>query len=489
MKNKLIKDSFFILLANGITFLTSMIITKIISSSYSLTDYGFRSQILTIVSLLTSFLSLGLSNAANYFVPLTEKKDENTWISVLRNIYVISAPICLMVIFIVFLFGNGIGKYFGNPELSDYKLFIAILTCEHIIYSLYAGAQISQHKALRSTLTNLSRSITTVIVVSAVCILHGNIRTVIAGTICVDAVFCFYTVADVTRLNNRIGKWISFGLIRQILQYSIPLGISTITGTLCAHIDKLFISKLLTLDDLAIYTNMCTELPLSAVSGAFIAVITPYIVKMIGRNEIKKAVDLWGYIIELVSIILFPIITFLFVFPKQSIAILYSKEYVSGYQLFRLFTVLELSRMTYFGLILRSYGKSVLILMCSVLTFVLNTILNIIFYFCLGMGMYGFALATLLSTFSILFLQLIMSCKMTGLRISQIFPWMRLLKCALINIGLGLFATIISKAFNFYESFQIWKFVVLGTCWLSVYFAISFNRAKAIYRLTKSAEL
>lgn len=466
-----------------------MVVTKIISSSYSLTDYGFRSQILTIVSVLNSVFSLGLSNAANYFIPLTEKKDEHTWTAVLRNIYLISAPICLLVICIVFLFGNGIADYFENPALSDYKLFIAIMACEQIIYTLYAGTQISQHKALRSTLTNLCRAIVTVITVSVICILRGSIRTVILGTICVDAAFCVYTVTDVTRFYRKIDKWINGHLIKEILKYCIPLGISTITGTLCAQIDKLFISKLLTLEDLAIYTNMCTELPLAAVSGAFIAVITPYIVKLIGRNEVRNAVDLWGDFIELVSIILFPIITFLFVFSKQTITVLYSGEYVVGYKLFRLFTILELTRITYFGLILRSYGKSMLILMCSAMTLVLNVILNVLFYFGFGMGMYGFALATLISGFAIQFLQLGISCRMTGVKFSEIFPWWKLAKCALLNIAFGTAAALIAKAFHFYDSLQIWQLIVTGVVWMVLYFLIEFRRAKDIYRRTKNANL
>lgn len=489
MKNKLFKDSFFILLANGMTFITSMVITKIISATFSLTDYGLRSQVLTIVAVFTSFFSLGLSNASSYFIPLTDNSDGTAWIKVLRNIYMIAAPVCILVSLIVIVFGREVASYFETPDLVEYKYLIAVLAWEHIIYTLYAGSQIAQHKALRSTLTNLARSLTTVAVVALLCYLKRSIHEIIIGTACVDAVFCAYTVADATKLYQRIGEWISLPQIKKILKYCVPLGVSTITGTLCAQIDKLFISKLLTLDDLAVYTNMCTELPLAAISGAFIAVITPYVVKMIGRNEPEKAVELWGNFIELVAIILFPIITALFVFSRQAIVLLYSEEYIVGYHLFRLFALLEISRITYYGMILRSYGKSMLILMCSALTLVVNVILNVLFYFVFNMGMYGFALATLLSTFSILIFQLIVSSRLTGIKFSHIFPWEKLGICAAINIAFGLAAALVAKWIGFYDKNSILPVIATGIVWAAAYLAIEFKRAKRIYSATKNIDL
>ena len=489
MKNKLFKDSFLILFANGLTFLTSIIITKIISTNFSLTDYGFRAQIITIVAVFNSFFSLGLSNAANYFIPLTDNSDGKAWLIVLRNIYIIAAPICILVSLIAIIFGEQIAKYFHNPGLIEYRLLIAILACEQIVYTLYHGAQIAQHKALRSTVTNLGRSVLTVFVVTGLCFLHRSIRDIIVGTACVDAIFCAYSITDATRWFTRIGEWFQTEQIKKILQYCIPLGVSTITGTLCAQIDKLFVSKLLTLDDLAIYTNMCTELPLAAISGAFIAVITPYIVKLIGKNEINKAVDLWGEFIELVAIILFPIITALFVFSQQAIVLLYSEKYLVGIHLFRMFAILEISRITYFGMMLRSYGKSMLIFMCSALTLVVNVFLNVIFYFVFGMGMYGFALATVLSTFSIQFLQLKMSSKITGIAFRYIFPWKRLAICAVLNVGFGIGAMIVAKIIGIYNQNSFMPILVIGIVWAAGYFTVEFKRAKKIYSSTKCVDL
>jgi len=489
MNNKIFKDSFFILVANGMTFVTAMIITRVISSNFSLSDYGFRSQILTIVSVFNSFFSLGLSNAANYFIPLTDNSDGLSWTKILRNIYIIAAPICLMVFLVIVLFIEQISYYFKNTELIEYRFLIVIMISEQIIYNLYAGTQISQHKALRSTLTNLCRSVATVVMVVLICHSRGSIINIIVGTLCVDAVFCTYTIFDSTRVFVKVGKWFDVGLIKRILIYCVPLGLSTITGTLCAQIDKIFISKLLSLEDLAIYTNMCTELPLAAISGAFIAVLTPYVVKLIGQDEAEKAVNLWGNYVELVAIILFPIIMALIIFSRQAIVLLYSEKYLMGIHLFRMFAILEISRITYFGMILRSYGKSILILMCSGMTLIVNVVLNAFFYFVLSLGMNGFAIATMVSTFSIQILQLAMSSQITGISFYKIFPWKELGSCLLTNAGIGFIIGTISKWIGFYDRNSIWPVLIIGMVWAVVYFLIEYSRIKKIYGITKNADL
>ncbi len=486
MNNKLIKDSSFILLAKGISFLTTIIITKIISVNYSLTDYGLRSQILTIATVMTSFLSLGLSNAANYFVPLAD--DDTSRKRVVRNIYLIVAGLCVMAVTIEMLLGGYIASFLNAPSLSVYKILISVLICEQIVYSIYAGVQISQKNALRSTVTELVRLLITVIVVIAVCYFRGSIFIVIIGTICVDAIFCIYTVVDATGIRNGIRGVVNKSLMWDILKYCIPLGVSAITGTLCAQIDKLFVSKLLSLKDLAIYTNMCTELPLAAISGSFIAVITPYVVKMLNNNNQEKAVRLWGHFTELTAILLFPIIALLFVFSKQAIVILYSSDYVEGYQLFRIFILLEISRITYYGLILRSYGKTVIVLLSSLITLVSNIILNVMFYFVFNMGMYGFALSTFISTFIAVFLLLGISSKLTKISFSRIFPWKRLGKCAVINIVPAIVFIIVTDTLGVYESINLWEMLLICVIWVIVYFAIMFRRMKIIYGLTNNLE-
>lgn len=367
---------------------------------------------------------------------------------------------------------------------------VTAISCEQILYGLYAGTQISVHRAIRATVTSLCRGLASITVVALLCFLQEDILTLIVGIIIVDGIFCAYTIIDVTRpweSIESIGRCVDFCLIRDILLYCIPLGLSVITGTLCTYIDKMFVSRLLDFDDLAVYSNMSMELPLAGISGAFIAVSTPCVVKLVGQNRFTEAVSIWGDMVELTAVILFPVIMVLFSFPKQIITLLFSEEYVVGYGLFRIFTVLEVFRITYFGFLLKAYGKSKIILFCSIVTLILNTLLNAFFYYLCGMGMYGFAAATVISTFIALLLQLIMTCNISGIGFCNILPWRRIGSVVVANVVIGCLAVFISKQAGIYDDLHSTRlFGIIAVC-VTIYYSFEFKRIKRIYYSTKRA--
>lgn len=488
-KNRLVKDSFLILITNCITYIATMVNTRIISGSFSLTDYGYRAQVISIVTIMVAVFSLGFANAPNFFIPLSNEKEKNAAEKIVRNLYLVTFGICVLMCIIIWFGFSTIANYFDNQNLFQYRCIILLMAVEQIFYSFYSGVQISQHRAIRATLTNLFRSLLTIIDTIIVCKIFQCIFAVIASTLIVDCAFCIYTIIDSSHPKIKLGQWIDTKLILEMAKYCIPLGISSITAGLCAQIDKLFVARFFTPEDLAVYSNMCTELPLAAISGAFIAVISPYVVKFISDKKVNQAIELWGYVIEFVAIVLFAIIAGLFTFSKQAIYILYSDKYIMGYPLFRVFVLVEISRITYFGLMLRSYGKSMLILICSSLTLVLDIILNSIAYFVFDAGLLGFAIATMIATFSIQLLQLLMSCKVAKVKFLHIFPWFGLGKTGLINlIFIVIFSTII-RALNLEASTNLLFFIPLFIVWIALYFVIVRKKLISLYSKIRNVDL
>lgn len=489
MKNRLVKDSFLILLTNAVTYLATMANTRIVSGCFSLTEYGYRAQVLSVVAICVAIFSLGFANCPNYFIPIAESHGKNDAIKIVRNLYLVTLFICLFMSLIIFLNYSYIIGYFKNVELSSYKFIIIIMATEQIFYSFFSGIQIAQHHAIRATVTNLIRAVATIIVTFIICNINPNIYLIILCTLVVDSAFCVFTILYSAKPLIKIGKWFDLKLIKSMAVYCIPLGISSITSGLCAQIDKLFVARFYTPDDLAVYSNMCTELPLAAISGAFIAVISPYIVMFIEKKNPKKAIELWGYVIDFVSIILFSVIAGLFTFSRQAIIILYSEKYVLGYELFQVFILVEIARITYFGLLLRSYGKSMLILLCSALALLLDFILNCFSYYVLHIGLIGFALATMISTFIIQILQLVLSCRIAKVSFSSIFPWKKLGLNAFVNTIFIVVFTLVTDLLGLKESNNILYFIPLFIAWVGLYYLIMRKRLAALYSKIRSVEL
>lgn len=478
MKSNIVKDSFFVLFTNGITYLTTILSTRLISGTYSLIDYGQRAQVLTISAVIVSVFSLGFSNCPSYFIPIYEGKHISE--KIVRNLHTVTLAVCVLMMTCVVVLYSYIADYFNSDTLWNYEYIIIIMVIQQIYYSFYNGIQIANHRAIKATLTNLSRCLTTVILIFVLCSKEVSIFKLVLYTLLLDCVFCTYTVVESSRPLIKIKNWFDLLLIKEMAAYCIPLGISTITAGLCTHVDKLFVGHYFSAEDLAMYSNMCTELPLAAISGAFISVISPYIIKMVTAGKVNIAIDLWKNVIEMVAIMLFLIISIIVVFPDFFIRLLYTEKYLGGYQLFRIFIIVELARITYFGLLLRSYGRNKLILRCTVYALILNILLNSISYFLIGAGLLGFALSTMLSTFAIQLLQLYYSCKISNTKFANIFPWLELSKLLMLNICFGF---IISNAFSIFRSTNnsdIYT-IILIIIWLTCYIVFVKKRFIVLY--------
>lgn len=487
-KNKSISDSMTILLANTITYLITIVTTRLIAGTHSIVEYGLYSQTLTIVTLLVACFSLGTQSCPSFFLP--QVYDEKAKIKIIINLYFLCFAIFFFIIISSIFFFDNIVAYYRNNDLYSLEMVIALLPGIRIIYALYIGIMVAQGKTKVSTKVSCIRALILVIVTFIMCEYKQSIINILVAILVVETLFAIFTLYVFIPANKDIIKQIDYKKVKNLLKFGVPLGMSLLIGTLCSQIDKLLIARLMPIESLAVYSNMSTELPLAAISGAFIAVISPYIVKMVNNNQVEKAVEVWGNIIEIVFIVLSFIILFLFVFAEEAIFVLYSELYLSGVDIFRIYILLEFSRITYFGLLLRAGGKSHLILLCSFFTLILNLVLDLFFYYILHMGLIGFALATFVSTFGMQFFQLKISCKIYSLSFRNIFPWYRLAKITIVILTFSLLMMTIKK---YLESYNIIYNLLIaggtGLFFFLCYITVMKNEIIRLYNKTKEIEI
>ena len=468
MSNKLITSSVAILATNLLTFLTTMINTRILATIFSLEEYGYRSQILSIVAILTAIFSLGISNSPIYFISQeneTKRKNE-----IIINLYILIFIIVSISLAITYLSYNFFVIYYKNPKLYSYKIIVSLMLISQIIYPLYTGIMVSLGKTLHSTKIGFIRSVIIVSSTFLLYLLKKEFQIFMLVTSLIEVLIVIYTICDCIDYKVNLKSVIDFVLIKKILSYSIPLSITSITIGLCTQIDKLFVTRYFSTEEFAIYTNMSTELPVAAISGAFITVISPYVVKLLNKNKVVEAIRLWKSITEFVAIFLFYITSVLFVYGELIITILYSEKYLIGIILFRIFIFIQITRVTYFGLILRSYGKSKWILFCAIITLILNIFLNFVFI-CFYKKITSFAMATVVSAFIMQFLQLIISCKILNFNFKEIFPWKKIFFLLVTNI---IFSIIFYNiTYNFFKISNFFCIVILIFIWgLSYLFCV-----------------
>ena len=169
------------------------------------------------------------------------------------------------------------------------------------------------------------------------------------------------------------------------------------------------------------------------------------------------------------------------IFAPQIITLLYSETYLQGTTIFRIYSLVLLFRITYWGMLLNAYGKTKQILYNSLICLLLNTILSVALYFLIGFE--GPALASLISIGCMSVALVFNSSRITKVSIKNIFPWNNIIKDFFIC---ALTAIIFFGITNFIEisnDFKgiIWT-VIIGFVWALLYFFIMFKRLKQLWQ-------
>ena len=185
-------------------------------------------------------------------------------------------------------------------------------------------------------------------------------------------------------------------LIRQILRYCVPMAVFTLINALNRDLDKYLIALLTDTETLAIYSNASKPLPFDIITSAFCTVLVPHITKRIANHSFDEAALLYKRFLKIsyISIGIF-CCTALVVAP-QLLQLLYSEKYLSGLNIFYIYTLVDLLRFTNITLILSAAGKTRTLMFMGLGSLCTNAVLNILLYHLFGIV--GPAISTLLVT-------------------------------------------------------------------------------------------
>lgn len=447
----------------GITTLSTMLLARF----RTLEEYGTYSALLLVISLFISIFILGLPNSINFFlVRAKSKAEEEHFLSVY---YTFSTVISIIIGIALVASIPLIEAYFQNPTIRSYLFFLLVYPWASIVISSLDNVLIVYKKTGLLVVFKVVYSTIILITVILIQVFGYGFYEYMWFFLLSNCVFALAVYFIVGRVNNCLKPSLDFRLIRIVLSFSIPIGLSTMVGTISAEFDKLLIGRLMDTAQLAIYTNAAKELPLSIVSASITAVLLPHINRLINEKQIDEAVKLWGIATEISLIFISLIVAGIFTFAEDVLAFLYSDKYLPGLPVFRVYILTLIIRCTYFGMILNAYGQTRKIFYCSIINLVLNAALNPVFYHLFGMV--GPALATFVSMLIIAFVLLKMTSVVSSIRYTSIFPWKSIIKILLINIAFAFAFWMLKRIIqldntigSFFESLflgVIWSFCYL----------------------------
>lgn len=469
LKQTIASDALKLTTSKIITMVLSMLTAMLLSRFRTLEEYGTYSQLLLVINLITTVIMMGLPNSINFFLARAETKESRQ--KFLSIYYTLSTLLGFLTGLVLVLSTPLIISYFSNPLIEKFIYILAIFPWTKIILSSIDHVLIIYGKPNSVMLFRVLNSIAILITIFLVELFdlsfsHYMIMFIILESLFAIAVyFIVYGTAGTLRIDFSLKD------IRNILKFSLPLGLASVVGRLSVELDKLVIGRFFSTEDVAIYTNAAREMPVTIIASALTAVLMPRLVRLLRDKEYDDAVNIWGNSIEISFIIICFVSFGLIVFAPEVISLLYSDKYLPGVDVFRVYSLVLLLRVTYFGMILNSIGKTKFIFYSSILALILNVILNYIFY--LIFGFIGPAYASFISIFLVQMLQLFATAKSIDVKFINIFPWSKLGKLLVINVILAIVFMFVKK-WSLLDNILggILEAIILGVIWGIIYLLV-----------------
>ena len=413
-----------------VTMLTSMLLSRF--RTYE--EYGTYSQLLLVISLFSSIFMLGLPNSINFFLVRADTQEEKK--KFLSIYYTMNTILSLVVGFVLVLSIPVFEGYFKNSLIGKFYYFLAIYPWSTIISSSIENLLVVYKKARMLIRYRVVNSIALLMPIVVVQYLNMGFSEYMIAFIVINAAFAIYVYIVAYRISGGIRPLLDIAMVKTILAFSVPIGLSSMVGTLNTEIDKLMIGYLMNTEQMAIYSNAAKELPIAIVPASITAVLLPQLTRMIKKDQYKEAVDLWGIASELAFIVICFLVSGIFTYAEDVMTILYSSKYLPGVFVFRVYTLNLLLRVTYFGILLNACGKTKKIFACSLVSLLLNVVLNPVLFWL--MGMIGPAIATFLAILLTLLLQLKMTSILTKVPYAGVFPWKKVFQILCFNVVFSL---------------------------------------------------
>lgn len=461
-----------------ITTVLGFVVTKLLSVCFSLQEYGTYSQAVLVTTTTTSISVLGLTNATNYFYNRTkEETEQREYISTIFTIqYIVGFFLALAIIVLRLPIAN----YFRNEQLATMLPIVAFTPVLQNLISMYQVLFVSIGKSKVIAIRNLIVSLIRLFTVIVVCFVLDNIVTVLVVVLCLDLVqviYFFYLFKGYKRPINICDTRLN--LIKEILDFSVPMSIYVLTNSVSRDIDKYVISAFANTETLAIYTNAARVLPIDMLTSSMITVLIPIITRMINQSEYCKAKEVFKLYLRVGYVLTFVFAGGAIAVSKDLMLFLYDEKYLAGLPVFTIYLIVDMIRFANVTTILSGAGKTKLLMIISVSTMVLNVIFNIIGYKLLGI--IGPAFVTLLLTIGMTIALLHFGAREIHTRIIGLFNFKEIVIVGIQIVCVGFATYLLSDFLSQKQVHYVIRLILCYGMYILVLGLLNYRRAIECY--------
>lgn len=415
-----------------VTISLGFVVTRLLSQQLSTHDYGTYSQLLLVVSTVSSLTILGMADGVNYFY--CSEQDVRRRESYMATLVVMQCMVSTAAGILIMLLRGWISAGFDNPDTEKLMFVAAALPLLQNLVFMFQILLVSEGKAKIIAVRNLIVSVVRLAVVVLVMRLVQNIAVILITTLLLDIgqLAVFVQILRNNRCVIRLSKT-DFQLCGQILQYCLPMAVSVMLNSLSRDCDKYLIGFLTDTQTLAVYTNASKPLPFDIVMTSFCTVLLPVITRLVAEKQNQTAGEVYRLYLEVAYVSTIILCCAAMSAAPQLMELLYSEKYLPGLSVFCVYILVDAVRFTNMTLILSAAGQTKKLMFAAVGALAANVLLNFVLF--RAVGVIGPAAATLLTTIGVGIVMLHMNAKALQTTVRHFFDRRYLLVFLLQNLA------------------------------------------------------
>jgi len=355
---------------------------------------GSYQQTMLIINLFSTLFLFGVPTSIYYFLPNLQggRKKGFFYQSVLILSY-----LGVITTIAAFFLSDWLAVKFTNPPLAS----LIRASCLYLLFVLAASfgdailIAINRH-ALMAGLSILFTALHFAAVVMPV-LFHMPMQSIfyLLGVVNVARFIVSFVVCR--RLVSPEPPVFSSSLLREQFIYILPIGLNSMIDILSCGLDRILVSFLFTVKDLAVYQYGAQEIPfISILIGSISAVIIPEISRLRHEGRWDEFSTLFRNASVKTALILFPLFGFLMIFAQKIYIILYTESYLAAVPVFRIYLLMLPLRIVSYQSILFALGKTKSVIVGAAFDLVANLTLSLIL--AAKMGPVGVALGLVIAT-------------------------------------------------------------------------------------------
>lgn len=402
--NRIVKGSSIVFIGSIISLLLGFL-SKVIFIRYTTQDeYGIYSLSLSVILIFTVISNLGLQEGTTRYIAYFRGKDREKYIQATILSSVISALIASFFIMgFIILISNFIATDLFRSQMTSKIIKILSITIpftvlSNIYISIYRGYNRVDVRVVFENI--LKPSLYIILLISTILLKLSFLEMIYAYVISVLVIWAMLTayIYKYPPTEMELHKSCIKKITRKLLKYSIPLLAIDMLFTLMSWTDTIMLGYFKTPEIVGAY-NAAYPIAnlLSMVINSIGYIYVPIASQLYSKNNVVELGKIHINLTKWCFILTVPIFFIIFIFPGFVLNTLFGISYIEVNKTLQILALGFLIN-SFFGFnyyMLLSTGKSNLLMNCSILSAVLNIILNLVFI--PKWSMEGAAIASLLS--------------------------------------------------------------------------------------------